>query len=41
MIEQASPELIQFLIKIGILEIGKDGELHVKENTPTPTAKSE
>lgn len=40
-IKKASPETIAFLLKIGILEIGDDGRIHVKENTPTMTAKSE
>lgn len=40
-VEDISPEVIAFLLKIGVLEMGSDGSIRVKENTPTMTAKSE
>lgn len=40
-IPRASEELIETLIKFGFLYVGEDNELHVNENIPTQTAKSE
>ena len=40
-IPRASEETIQALIVLGVIYLGDDGELHVNENIPTQTAKSE
>ena len=40
-IERASEELIETIMKYGIIYAGKDGELHVNENIPTQTSESE
>ena len=40
-VPRASEETINALIQLGVLFIGEDNELHVNENIPTQTAKSE
>lgn len=43
-IPRANPEVIEYLIGLGILYVGEDNQLHVidaKENISTPTAKKE
>ena len=40
-VPRASEETIQALIALGVIYPGDDGELHVNENIPTQTAKSE
>lgn len=40
-VPRASEETIQALIDLGVIYPGDDGELHVNENIPTQTGKSE
>ena len=40
-VPRASEETIQVLIDLGVIYPGDDGELHVNENIPTQTGKSE